>query len=118
MTRQLTFVLALAGALGTASAAEQLNGQPADVDMAAPTRMATRSRAEVLADLQIYRRSGLAALEASESPDVFSRAYYEAQSRYFALRSSAEFQQLVARIASERGETQATAGRAPASMPH
>lgn len=111
MTKQISLLLALVGALGNAAAAEQLNGQPADIDMAQPTWAAPRSRAEVIADLQIYRRSGLAALEASESPDVFSRAHDEAKARYLAMRNSADFKQLVARIASERGETQATAGR-------
>ena len=111
MTKQISILLALVCALGTAAAAEQLNAQPADIDMPQPTFAVPRSRAEVIADLQIYRRSGLAALEASESPDVFSKAHDEARARYLAMRSSTEFKQLVARIASERGETQATAGR-------
>lgn len=116
MTKHITLLLALVSALGTASAAEQLNGHLADVDMPQSTWAAPRSRAEVIADLQIYRRSGLAALESSESPDTFSKSYYEAQARYFAMRNSAEFKQLVARIASARGETQATAGRMPEPM--
>lgn len=117
MIKQTALLLALISALGAAAAAEQLNGGPADVDMPQLTLPAQRSRAEVIADLQIYRRSGLAALESSESPDAFSKTYGEAQARYFAMRSSPEFKQLVARIASERGETQATAGRMPDTMP-
>lgn len=115
MTKQISILLALVFALGTATAAEQLNGQPADIDMPQPTWKAPLSRAEVIADLQIYRRSGLAALEVSESPEIFSKAHDEARNRYLAMRNSAEFKQLVARIASDRGETQATAGRMPES---
>lgn len=116
MTYPTALLVALAFASGAASAAEQLPGFPSDVDLPQPMLAAQRSRAEVIADLQIYRRSGLAALESSESPDTFSKAYYEAQARYFAMRNSAEFKQLVARIASERGEAQATAGRMPEPM--
>jgi len=76
-----------------------------------------RSRAEVIADLEIYRRSGLAQLDASESPDAFGKAYLEAQARYQALRAAPEFKQLVARIARERGEAEATANSGMATMP-
>ena len=75
-----------------------------------------RSRAEVIADLEIYRRSGLAQLDSSESPDAFGKAYVEAQARYQALRAAPAFKQLVARIARERGEAEATAHSTPATV--
>jgi hypothetical protein len=39
------------------------------------------SRAEVIADLDIYRRSGLAELDRAESPDVYGNAYIGAKAR-------------------------------------
>lgn len=39
------------------------------------------SRAEVIADLEIYRRSGLAELDSAESQDLFGSAYLHAQAR-------------------------------------
>jgi len=63
------------------------------------------SRAEVLADLQIWKQSGMAAFTDGEaSADAYSASYRAAQARYVALRSSPEFAQLVSRIARERGE--------------
>src|SRR5262245_18398895 len=50
--------------------------------------VASRSRAEVLAETEIYRRSGLAALERGEATDTFSQQYRVASDRYAALRSS------------------------------
>lgn len=100
----------------TASAASQpAYDMPRDVDARAYLPQ-PRSRAEVIADLEIYRRSGLAELDNKESPDAFSGAYAAAQARYQALRASQEFKQLVARIARERGEAQASAGAPPATM--
>ncbi|WP_280155819.1 DUF4148 domain-containing protein [Piscinibacter sp. XHJ-5] len=63
-----------------------------------------RSRAEVLAELEIYRRSGLAELEHGEATDTFSRQYRLASARYAAMRSSQEFASLVQNIAKRRGE--------------
>ena len=75
----------------------------------------TLSRAEVLADLEIWRRSGLAGLQRGEaSPDTFSPQYREAHARYVAMRSSPEFAALVQSIARDRGEI-VTAGRPKAN---
>lgn len=79
------------------------------VQATAPVQ-ATVSRAEVLADLEIYRQSGLAALDSRDSPDFYSTDYQKAQARYKALRSSPAFAMAVARIAQERGETVAAPG--------
>ena len=64
----------------------------------------SRSRAEVLAELEIYRRSGLAGLERGEATDPFSHQHRVASARYAAMRSSAEFASLVQAIAQRRGE--------------
>jgi len=108
-------LLALIGSAATA-AEMSTSDTPQSADARAYLPM-PRSRAEVIADLEIYRRSGLAELDHKESPDAFSNAYIAAQARYQALRASAEFRQLVARIARERGDDQATAssGETPAA---
>jgi hypothetical protein len=64
-----------------------------------------RSRAEVLAELEIYRRSGLAELERGEHTNPFSHAHRVASARYAAMRSSTEFTSLVQAIAQHRGES-------------
>jgi hypothetical protein len=62
------------------------------------------SRAEVLADLQIWRDSGMAAVHAGEDPAWFNRGYDAAAARYAAMRASPAFAALVDRIAQQRGE--------------
>ena len=104
------FVATLFALLGPAALAQ---GEPSgDMPTSAELRAYSptpRSRAEVIADLEIYRRSGLAALDSSDSPDAFSSAYAAAQARYQAMRAAPAFRQRVARIAHERGEVEATA---------
>lgn len=68
------------------------------------------TRAQVLADLEIYRQSGLQALDSRDAPDVYGADYMKAQARYQALRQSPAFAMAVARIARERGEAVAGAG--------
>ncbi|MGM9481224.1 DUF4148 domain-containing protein [Roseateles sp. NT4] len=70
-------IATLVASCSLAACAAPSNGMPADVEVRAYLPM-PRSRAEVIADLEIYRRSGLAALDTSESLDVFSKAYAEA----------------------------------------
>ncbi|WP_280155825.1 DUF4148 domain-containing protein [Piscinibacter sp. XHJ-5] len=67
--------------------------------------LSSRSRAEVLAELEIYRRSGLAELERGDATDPFSHQHRVASARYAAMRSSPEFASLVQTIAQRRGET-------------
>lgn len=63
------------------------------------------SRAEVLADLQIWRDSGMAELHAGEEPAWFNNPRYDAAAtRYAAMRTSPAFAALVERIAQQRGE--------------
>ncbi len=65
----------------------------------------TATRAEVLADLQLWRESGLADASVGEGGyNAFSPRYREAQARYRALRSSPRYAELVQRIAAHRGE--------------
>lgn len=86
----------------TAALAQDVGGaSPAD----APAPASSVSRAEVLADLQIWRESGMAELQAGESgPDVYSARYRSAEARYATMRAGPAFAALVGRIARERGE--------------
>jgi hypothetical protein len=56
------------------------------------------TRAEVMADAQIWRESGLAQLDAGESPDRDSAPYRQAQAKYDELRASPYFATLVQRF--------------------
>lgn len=63
------------------------------------------TRAEVLADLQVWRSSGLAAFEKDLSLAEFhSREHQAARARYEQMRASPEFHALVQAIAMRRGE--------------
>jgi hypothetical protein len=99
-------VAAFATLVGTVAMARDGQADGGDVSKYLPMPV---SRAEVIADLDIYRRSGLAELDRAESPDVYGNAYIGAQARYTVLRASPDFKTLVAKIARERGEAVATA---------
>lgn len=62
------------------------------------------SRAEVLADLEVWKASGLAALQRGDRQDVYSAEYQRASALYAALRKSPHFAVLVQSIASKRGD--------------
>ncbi len=62
------------------------------------------TRAEVLADLQIWRESGLEALQEGEESAVYTPRHDAALARYTALRTAPSFSVLVQRIAQQRGE--------------
>lgn len=68
----------------------------------------TVTRAEVLADLQIYRESGLADLDRGEAQDTTSAAYAQAKAKYAQLRASSHYTELVQQIAARRGESSAS----------
>ena len=70
-----------------------------------PLPVSTLTRSEVLADLQIYRESGLADLDRGEAVDWTSPAHARAEARYARLRASPYYATLVQRIAAQRGET-------------
>lgn len=74
----------------------------ADKSPAAPTH-AAMSRAEVLADLQIWRESGMAELNSGEVGLAYTPAYEAAAARYEALHAAPSFAALVQRIAQRMG---------------
>lgn len=83
-----------------------------DYDVVDRSFVASLSRAEVLADLQIWREAGLHTFGQGEaSADTSSVAYRRAVEQYAALRSSPTFAALVQRIAAERGEAALVAQR-------
>jgi hypothetical protein len=61
------------------------------------------TRAEVLADLQIYQESGLAELDHPDAENWRSSAYRGAFARYAKLRNSPRFEQLAQQITAARG---------------
>lgn len=61
------------------------------------------SRAEVLADLQLYRESGFAELDRADVPAWESPAYKEAAARYAALRASPRYAELVRQYGGAEG---------------
>ena len=63
-----------------------------------------KSRAEVLADLDAYRASGLAELESHNNVDWFSPQYEMARRIYEGLLASDSFKHHVIAIANQRGE--------------
>ncbi|SEL77028.1 hypothetical protein SAMN05216359_11667 [Roseateles sp. YR242] len=69
------------------------------------------SRAEVLADLQIYRESGLAAVEQSESYGYDVARREQAQAKYTQLRQSPYYATLVKRFGGDASKITAVAGR-------
>lgn len=77
----------------------------------APTPYSSLPRSEVLADLEIWQASGLAAAERGEATDPFGERYLAALARYRSLRDSPAFTDQVARIARQRGELLLIAGR-------
>ena len=66
----------------------------------------TKSRAEVLADLEIWRESGLASLElVGEGRNSYSDERYQAaEAKYQELRASPKFAARVQQLARQRGE--------------
>ena len=70
------------------------------------------TRAEVLADLQVWRESGLARFQGIDDPSIcFMPEYLAAQERYNGMRASPQFALLVARYAGQGGETISAASR-------
>ena len=91
-----------------AARADADGASPAD----APVPMSTLTRAEVLADLECWRESGMAAFTPGEADvDPLNARYVEAQAKYAALRSAPTFAQRVIRIARSRGEAVDVASR-------
>lgn len=112
----MNFKKVAAGALAVlvtsgAMAEDRRNDVWAKFDNAGNYRVESRGRAEVLAEIEIWKRSGLADLERRNDPDYFSPQYLSARARYNAMRASPEFSARVAAIAGERGEGQSESAR-------
>lgn len=70
------------------------------------------TRAEVLADLQLYRESGFAELDRADVPQWESPAYKAAAERYAALRASPRYAALVQQYGGpQRADSVALSGR-------
>jgi hypothetical protein len=71
-------------------------------DIVTHRQPSTLTRAEVLADLQLWQRAGLSAFGRGQaSADVHAPGYRAAYARYEALRASPEYDALVATIAAK-----------------
>jgi len=66
-----------------------------------PITPSQKSRAEVLADLQIYRESGLAAVDRTEDFDLNPGQRAKAAARYAELKASPKYAQLVQQFAAK-----------------
>ena len=86
----------------------QASGQVAygDAGYKVPNAVSTKSRAEVLADLEIWRESGLAALEmiGDGKYGYSDERYQAAEAKYEQLRSSPKFAARVQQLAARRGK--------------
>jgi hypothetical protein len=99
---------AVAAAQAYAADAAPLAAAPAAVAYgavpASSEQPSTLSRAEVLADLQVWKASGLAELQNGYTSAASDTPYQRALARYAALRKSPDFATLVQSIAAKRGE--------------
>jgi hypothetical protein len=70
------------------------------------------SRAEVIAEMILWRESGLADLQSGDKAiDTTEPGYAEAQQRFQAMKASPRFAQLVERIQRQRGEKERIAAQ-------
>jgi hypothetical protein len=104
-----TFAVASAVATAQAYADEAAPYAAVTAVTAVSEQPHTLSRAEVLADIQIWKESGLAELQRNDMPDAYSAQYQRASAKYEALRKSPQFAELVQSIAAKRGEVVAGA---------
>jgi hypothetical protein len=75
-----------------------------------PITQSQKSRAEVLADLEIYRESGLAAADRTEDFALNANQRAKAEARYAALKSSTTYAALVQRYAAKDAKGAVTEG--------
>jgi len=99
-----TLALLLSAALAAACSTARANDDGTPVE-SFDYAVSSKTRAEVIADTQIWRESGLAAVQSSESPNFMSHDYQQAQQRYERMHASPQFDALVEQIARERGES-------------
>jgi hypothetical protein len=107
--------IAVASAIATTQAYADDTDSPAVVTYESTLAFSEQpfvlSRAEVLADLQLWKASGLAELQNGYTSEVFGAQYQRASARYAALRMSPHFAELVQSIAAQRGDV--VAGTTP-----
>lgn len=96
-----TLLASLAGFASQAMAAEDI----------ANTAARPVTRAEVLADLQVYRESGLAQAELPENAGMDSARVQQAKAKYAQLRSSAYYASLVKQYGDRAHTTDVAAAR-------
>ena len=72
---------------GTAALAQDSSLAAFDARLARES-MSTLTRADVLADLKLYRASGLLDLQRSEAPDAASTQFQQAQAKYAQLNAA------------------------------
>ena len=75
-----------------------------------PITPSQKSRAEVLADLEIYRESGLAVVDRTEDFALNAGQRAQAEARYAALKASPKYAELVQRFAAKDTKGAATDG--------
>lgn len=73
-----------------------------------PITPSQKSRAEVLADLEIYRESGLALVDRTEDMSENTARRQQAQARYDQLRQSPAYAALVQKFADKEARKNAT----------
>ncbi|UXH78319.1 DUF4148 domain-containing protein [Roseateles amylovorans] len=98
---------ALFASVALVSGAAMANDNPHTQPVNTPSQV---TRAEVLADLQIYRESGLAAVEQSETYGYDVQRRTEAKAKYAQLRNSPYYATLVKRFGGDANKI-AVAGR-------
>lgn len=97
-----TLLASLSLIAGQASAKDNPDTTPS----ATPQQASTVTRAEVLADLQIYRESGLALAELPENIGIDNDRKAKAQARYAQLRNSPYYATLVKRYGGGEGRVE------------
>ena len=111
MSTTKTFIASAILASLTAFAGQAMAADNPNANQGSAPQVSTISRAEVLADLQIYRESGLALAELPENYGLDAGRRAQAQAKYAQLRNSPYYATLVKRYddGAEKVDVAATA---------
>lgn len=101
-----TFIASAILASLTAVAGQAMAADNPNASQGSAPQVSTISRAEVLADLQIYRESGLALAELPENYGLDTARRAQAQAKYAQLRNSTYYATLVKRYDDGAGKTE------------
>ena len=102
--------LALAAATMAMALTTTVSARAAEIDDAAAAKQLTR--AEVMADLQIWRESGLAQWQGLDDPSAcMTPQYLQSQARYQRMRASPQFAVLVEQLGGPSAEPVVAAQR-------